>query len=695
MRVKYFLIVFLLVLVSGNSLKAKSDTTSILNDIKKINELFETNVDSCKPLIIQSLAESKQIKFDKGTTKLYLLLTQYYILKGLPDYATSVLPELEKAAFSSPDKNLTVSVLLKAALIYSDIGDFANAVKKAIDAQKVAEGINNFRLLAKVNHDLGLIYSNKEIYKNSLSYYKKGLEYALLSKDTFSIANMYARIGGVYNETQFPDSGLYFNLISLRYFEIIKHKRGIGVTYNNIAGSYELKKNYSKAIEFYTKALKIREELGDDYAVTIIYYNLGIANIHLKNYDLSEKYLMMALQRNKAEKDYPQVLETLKQLCVLHSENKKLHLYKEFADEYMYLKDSITTAENIKAVTELQEKYESEKKEKNIIMLKKENEKQEEVSKSERKTKLIILGAATLIVILMSIFGFILYKRYKLTQKQKDIIELQKEKVERQNYITEQQKNLIEVKQKEILDSINYAKQLQRAILATPDEITANIKENFLFYKPKDIVAGDFYFFEKTSTHLFLAAADCTGHGVPGAMVSVVCCNALTRAIREFGLSEPGRILDKTNEIVLSTFEKSGQGIRDGMDISLIAIERNSQEIKWSGANNPLWYLEDGSMKNIKADKQPIGFTEARTDFKTHTLSLTGTTQLYLFTDGFADQFGGSKGKKFKYSNLQELLVSISQNSFDKQQEILDKTLSEWKGNLEQVDDILIIGIKV
>jgi serine phosphatase RsbU (regulator of sigma subunit) len=178
-------------------------------------------------------------------------------------------------------------------------------------------------------------------------------------------------------------------------------------------------------------------------------------------------------------------------------------------------------------------------------------------------------------------------------------------------------------------------------------------------------------------------------------MVSVVCCNALTRSIKEFGLSDPGKILDKTNDLVLSTFEKSGQGIRDGMDISLIAITISSNEIRWAGANNPLWYIEDGDLKSIKADKQPIGFTETRTDFTTHTLTLKENTLIYLFTDGFADQFGGSKGKKFKYSNLQALLISISEQPMETQKGLLDKTLTEWKGALEQVDDILIIGVRV
>jgi tetratricopeptide (TPR) repeat protein len=475
MKLRHLFSLFFFLFIAG-SIHSANDTTQILENIKQINALFETNVDSCKPLILRSLTESKKINFEKGTAKLYLLLTQFYILKGQPDSAVAVIPHLEKAALRSPDKNLTVSILLKAAIIYSDIGDFNNAIKKAIEAQKVAEGIKNYRLLAKVNHDLGLIYSNKSIYKNALAYFKKGLDYALLSKDTFSIANMYARIGGVYNETNIPDSGLYFNLISLRYFEAIKMKRGIGVTYNNIAGAYQLMQNYDKAVEYYNKAIPIRQELGDEYAITIINYNLGVCYIHLKKYDLSEKYLQTSLQRNKAERNYPQILETLKQLCVLHSEDNKLGLYKIYADEYMRLKDSITTAENIKAVTELQEKYESEKKEKNIIMLTKENEKQEEISKSERKNKLIILSSSVLIVVLMSIFGFILFKRYRITQKQKNIIEIQKEKVERQILITEQQKDVIEAKQKEILDSIYYARRIQQALLANENYIEKSLK---------------------------------------------------------------------------------------------------------------------------------------------------------------------------------------------------------------------------
>ncbi len=264
--------------------------------------------------------------------------------------------------------------------------------------------------------------------------------------------------------------------------------------------------------------------------------------------------------------------------------------------------------------------------------------------------------------------------------------------------------NEVEEKQREITDSINYAKRIQEAILPSFDFIKTHLPDSFIYYQPKDIVAGDFYWAEKVGSSFFIAAADCTGHGVPGALVSVVCCNALNRTVNEFKLSEPGEILDKTRELVLESFSKSGGDIKDGMDISLISIHENT--VKWAGANNPLWYIvspfEGGDrrsgdvvLKEIKANKQPIGKTDNPEPFTTHTIELKKGDSLYLFTDGFADQFGGPKGKKFKYKQLEELLISTNQLSVSSQHEALKNALKNWMGNLEQVDDICIIGIRV
>lgn len=257
------------------------------------------------------------------------------------------------------------------------------------------------------------------------------------------------------------------------------------------------------------------------------------------------------------------------------------------------------------------------------------------------------------------------------------------------------QKIIIENAHKEITDSINYAKRLQHAIFPPTDFITTNFPESFILYKPKVIVAGDFYWAEKIEDLFFITAADCTGHGVPGAMVSVVCSIALNRTVNEFGVTDTGKILDKTRELVIDTFTKSNAEVKDGMDISLLCIDKQNQKIFWSGANNPLWFVENGELKEIKADKQPIGKTDNPKPFTTHQLKYKENTTFYLFTDGLADQFGGPKGKKFKYKQLTEFILSIGAKPLNEQKSILLSTLENWKGQLEQVDDVCIIGVKI
>jgi sigma-B regulation protein RsbU (phosphoserine phosphatase) len=282
----------------------------------------------------------------------------------------------------------------------------------------------------------------------------------------------------------------------------------------------------------------------------------------------------------------------------------------------------------------------------------------------------------------------------KMVEELQESYEGLEQKVKDRTVELQHQKEIVEEKQKEIIDSINYAKRLQDAILPPKKLIDDHLKENFVLFKPKDIVAGDFYWAEKIGDYFFIAAADCTGHGVPGAMVSVVCSNALNRSVKEFGMLETGKILDKTTDLVLETFEKSDEDVKDGMDISLLGINTKTGEMTWSGANNPLWYLENGEMQEIKADKQPIGKSDHRKPFTTHSLPHS-LSALFLFTDGYADQFGGVKGKKFKYKPFMELLQNHSSLKMEEQKNKLDEAIENWKGDIEQNDDICIIGIKI
>lgn len=246
---------------------------------------------------------------------------------------------------------------------------------------------------------------------------------------------------------------------------------------------------------------------------------------------------------------------------------------------------------------------------------------------------------------------------------------------------------------KEIKDSIRYAKRIQAAILPQQKELDAQLNDYFVLYEPKDIVAGDFYWLEKKDNKVFFAVADCTGHGVPGAMVSVICNNALNRSVRELNLSDPGKILDACRNIVVQEFEKSDEEVRDGMDITLITIEGNN--LQFAGANNSLWILRNNEHITLRADKQPIGKFEINLPYSTKDFELQKGDVLYLFSDGYADQFGGEKGKKLKLKALLELFLAINQRPMKDQKEELLQFFNDWRTGYEQVDDVCVVGVRI
>jgi ligand-binding sensor domain-containing protein/serine phosphatase RsbU (regulator of sigma subunit) len=289
-------------------------------------------------------------------------------------------------------------------------------------------------------------------------------------------------------------------------------------------------------------------------------------------------------------------------------------------------------------------------------------------------------------------------------------VESRTEEIRKKNEILNRQKEELADRNRDITDSIRYAKRIQEAILPPEHFVQESLGEHFVFYRPKDIVSGDFYWVDQADGKSLVAAVDCTGHGVPGAFVSIVGNNGLNRAVNEFGLSQPSRILDKLNELVVDTFAKSGNEVKDGMDLSLCTIDRNTGEVQFAGANNPLYVLTpnenfgdkskalfaNGSwLFEIKPDKQAIGGEITRKkEFTNHNLKLSKGESIYLFTDGYADQFGGPKGKKFMYSKLKQLLLSIQDKNMTEQMKVLSQTLDDWRGDIEQVDDVMIIGIR-
>ncbi|MCD6017704.1 MAG: protein serine/threonine phosphatase [Bacteroidetes bacterium] len=376
--------------------------------------------------------------------------------------------------------------------------------------------------------------------------------------------------------------------------------------------------------------------------------------------------------------------------------------------EYQALTDIINSGNKelntalFSQISELNSKYDAAKKQEEIAKLQTENERGMKLLNAKdmelSDSKQTIIYFTLIIMVFFLLVFFVIRSNYLRKQTNKTLLQ-QKEIIETQKTEVENQKHLVEEKQKEIIDSISYARRLQEAILPPREFLNTYVPDNFIYYKPKDLVAGDFYWAESIGDLFFIAAADSTGHGVPGAMVSVVCSNALNRTVKEFGLTETGKILDKTRDLVVQTFEKSTSEVKDGMDISLLCIDSKNKKITWSGANNPLWYISplDGDviLKQIKADKQPIGKTDYPKPFTTHEIEYKTNTTFYLFTDGFADQFGGPDGKKFKYKQFSELLINNQTLSLPEQSDFLNGVFENWKKDLEQVDDVCVIGVRV
>ncbi len=261
-----------------------------------------------------------------------------------------------------------------------------------------------------------------------------------------------------------------------------------------------------------------------------------------------------------------------------------------------------------------------------------------------------------------------------------------------------EQNEIIEEKNKSITDSINYAKRLQNAILPSREIVTQILPEHFILYQPKDIVSGDFYWVSHHDTKFMIAAVDCTGHGVPGALLSIVGHNAINQTVNELGITQPAKVMESMNTLIKKILHQDkGSDIRDGMDMALCTFDKQTNTLEYAGANNPLYIVSDNKLTIVKASKLTVGSQEEDVTAppQNHSMQLKKGDCMYIFSDGFADQFGGKDNKKFKTSRMQELLLSINNKTMPEQQMILSNSFASWKGGNEQVDDILLIGVRV
>lgn len=599
--------------------------------------------------------------------------------------------------------------LYSLAYIYAQTGQSEKAVDYYFQSIKSDEKINNKEGIAYSQSSLGVLYLSQGEDDKALEYFVSSLKLREETDDKEGITISLHNIGHIHRKKKRYKEALEYLNKSIEIDKQISNMEGLGDTYNSVGVVYQQMGQYDKALYYFNKGLQLAKEMNFNKTVCNSYENMAALYLEINKLKEAQKFGESDLKTAKTL-GYPDLIYGAAD--VLKKVYNKTNDYKrafEMSELSVKMRDSIVNEKSKNATLKKQFEYEFEKRE---AATKAERERKEMEHKASVKQQRLIIFTIIIVLFLVAVFSFFMYRRYKITQKQKNIIELQKQKVDQVNEELnqqneeiaaqrdeiEKQKHFIEEKQREIIDSIHYAKRIQRALLTSNHYIKKYLKNYFILYKPKDIVSGDFYWVLNKDNCLYIAVADCTGHGVPGAFMSMIGINLLNEIILERNISNPALALDIMREEIIRNLNQEGseEESKDGMDMVLCKFNFNESTLEFSAANNSLYLIREKEVFEYKADKMPVGkYGDKAESFNKQMIRFQEGDMVYLFTDGYADQFGGPKGKKFKYKKLETLLAEISNLPAEQQKEKLGHEFLTWKGDLEQVDDTLIIGIRL
>ncbi len=670
--------------IDSNRIKAyKAWDDQIYRFDKKLDlELNHKIVGLCKLQIEQKKLNEKEKQFYYTTCgnayNALGLITQSF---GEYDSAIHFYDEGIKSYKAVKNDYGINKVALNKGGLYFKQGNFPLAIENYYNSLKYYEHNKNYQGMALVYNNIGVLYKDKGNVQRSIQYYRKSL--ALYRKVGYKegIALAVTNVGNYYTEKEIYDSALMCYNEALKLEEEINDLKGKSTALMNIAMIKLYKNKYQEAIELYNRSLNIRIQL--NYVEGIAQSELSLGELYNRMGKPKEGIKHCKFSLNAAKEVGLRKAEQNACNCLYFS-NKAINNQEQaliYLEKYINIKDSMVSEDVEKEIIQKEFQYEFEKKTE-VDSLKhvneetvREAEREEEIKHETIKKYFIWLG-----IVIVSIFTLFIFSRFRKTSKQKLIIERQKHEVE--------------MKTKEVMDSIRYAKRIQTALLKKEEHTSKHLPEHFILFKPKDIVSGDFYWSLEKDNFIYLAAADCTGDGVPGALLTMLGTCFLNEINAAENILLPAAILDALREKMIHELALSEKG--DGMDISLARYNLKNGELEWAGANNPLWILRtNGKIEEVIADKQSIGFSKELIPFKNHHVPLSSGDQFYLFTDGYANQFGGKETKKLQQNNLKEIFKSFEKFSLGDQKLKLIETFENWRGDMEQVDDICIIGVRV
>jgi serine phosphatase RsbU (regulator of sigma subunit) len=668
-----------------------------------------------------STPQHDTVKF-KILTKLVYSLKRININKAY-EYSQQMLKMSEKM-----DKRHHADAYYYQGYLLLAQGKYDSAIIWCDKSIAIYKELNRLKDISQTYNQIANAYLEKPDLIKAVYYYQQSLLIKEKSGDEDGMSNTYANLGNVYNQ-------MGNSLKAIEYFDKAAEMKkklnddyGYAACLSNKSAVLNRLEKYDEAINILQEAYTISNKIEDPALSSAILGNIGETYQFMKDLKNAEKYSLECLKIRLEIADSNDICYSYISLANIYADQGKyrkaaacalkakaiaeknnwmnsrydsyhtlaksyyqLGEYKYSADYFLLTKnvsDSLYNEQNSESINKMEAIYQTEKKDAEL-KLNSEKLKNQQLEIERQNVLKLVFGIALVLSLLVIFFVF---RGYQQKKKANEIISEQKQQVEFQ-------KKMIEEKNKEVTDSIFYARRIQRALLTSETYIKKYVPECFVLYKPKDIVSGDFYWSLCKNDLFMLMTADCTGHGVPGAFMSLMGINLLNEITAEKNITTPDLVLNNLRSELIKALnpEDAEEESKDGMDAVFYTINLKTLELQLACANNPIWIVRAGQLiETIPADKIPIGKSpKEEVPYTLHKYQLQKDDIIYSFTDGYADQFGGPKGKKFKYKQLQELLLNNAITNMDRQKTVLEKTIADWKGNIEQLDDILVIGIKV
>ncbi len=683
------------------SIENQNEKSNVLSTIA--SELQDAgDNDKALDLYSKSLKIEEKLGNKKKASDILTKMAEAYKDSGL--YNTSI-QTLEKSASLKQevgDEEGVSKVLNNIGKIYESTYDYDHAIENFKKSAEVKSKLKDEKGLSDVMDNIGNIYFKKQILEKSIDSYKKSAELSEKLNNTDELGATFNKMGVAYFELgKYNEAEKYYQR-SLDLKKQTGNEKDESMALNNLGNINYNENRYQKAISFYKQSLSLKENTDYTYGKAVSYFNLGNAYRQLESIPEAIKYYE-ACKNLSLQNNYEELLaKSLKVLIQLYTNSNQVNKANDY--EKMLATSEYQDVDFETQLSESQIIGETDANQEIIFKLTEEVRKQKEIAERESKERarenllnsqrlrikneqiarqrIILISMIAVIILVIGVLSLIYYQ---MVQKKKA------------NKILTEKNNLISKQAKLITDNIKSASAIQRAAMPPDEVMKKELPEHFVLNMPKDIVSGDFYWMEKRDGKIFVAVADCTGHGVQGAVVSMLGMALLNEIVNKSFGEKPGEILSQLSIKLKAALHASGDvaEIREGMDIVLLKFEKSLNELEFSGANNPIYIIRNNDIIEYKGDRSPIGYYSKEVNFTNQHVKLQSGDSIYMFSDGFADQLNGENYKKYLTKRFRNLLVEIDVLPMEKRKEKLLQEFHDWKGGFQQVDDVMILCIKL